>query len=67
VLAAIDFTTVEVWTTGGLVTYYVLLVMELKPRRVHFAGCKTSPNEAWMKQIARNITDCDFFPTNTIC
>ena len=29
VLAAIDFTTVEVWTTGGLVTYYLLFVMEL--------------------------------------
>jgi transposase InsO family protein len=57
VLAAIDFTTVEVWTKGGLVTYYLLFVMELKTRRVHFAGCTTSPNEAWMKQIARNLTD----------
>jgi hypothetical protein len=56
VLAAIDFTTVEVWTKGGLVTYYVLFVMELKSRRVHFAGCTTSSNEAWMKQIARNIS-----------
>jgi hypothetical protein len=56
VLAAIDFTTVEVWTKGGLVTYYVLFVMELKSRRVHFAGCTASPNEAWMKQIARNIS-----------
>ena len=57
VLAAIDFTTVEVWTKGGLVTYYLLFVMELKTRRVHFAGCTTNPNEAWMKQIARNLTD----------
>jgi len=32
--------------------------MELKTRRVHFAGCTTSPNETWMKQIARNLTDC---------
>jgi putative transposase len=54
-LASIDFTTVEVWTKGGLVTYYVLFVMELKSRRVHFAGCTTTPNETWMKQIARNI------------
>ena len=29
VLAAIDFTTIEVWTKGGLVTYYLLFVMEL--------------------------------------
>ena len=27
VLAAIDFTTVEVWTKGGLVTYYLLFVI----------------------------------------
>ena len=30
VLAAIDFTTVEVWTKGGLVTFYLLFAMELK-------------------------------------
>ena len=57
VLSAIDFTTIEVWTRGGLVTFYLLFVMELKTRRVHFAGCTTSPNELWMKQIARNLTD----------
>jgi transposase InsO family protein len=59
VLAAIDFTTIEVWTKGGLVTFYLLFVMELKTRRVHFAGYTTSPNEPWMKQIARNLTDAE--------
>jgi putative transposase len=54
VLGAIDFTTVEVWTRGGLVTYYLLFVMEVATRRVHFAGCTTSPDELWMKQMARN-------------
>ena len=58
VLGAIDFTTVEVWTREGLVTFYLLFVMEVATRRVHFAGCTTSPNEAWMKQIGRNLTDC---------
>ena len=58
VLAAIDFTTIEVWTKGGLVTYYLLFVMEVATRRVHFAGCTPNPNEPWMKQIARNLTDC---------
>ena len=58
-LAAIDFTTIEVWTKGGLVTLYLLFVMELNTRRVHFAGYATSPNEAWMKQIARNLTDAE--------
>jgi transposase len=53
VLAAIDFTTVEVWTKGGLVTFYLLFAMELKTRRVHCTSCTTSPNEAWMKQVGR--------------
>ena len=59
VMAAIDFTTVEVWTKSGLVTFYLLFVMELKTRRVHFAGCTTSPNEDWMKQAARELTNCE--------
>lgn len=57
VLAAIDFTTVEVWTKHGLVTFYLLFVMELKTRRVHWAGCTTSPHEAWMTQAARELTN----------
>jgi putative transposase len=57
VLGAIDFTTVEVWTKGGLVTYYLLFVMELKTRRVHLAGCSTTLGDDFMKQIARNLTD----------
>jgi putative transposase len=57
VLATIDFTTVEVWTPRGLVTYYLLFVMELSSRRVCWVGCTRNPNEAWMKQIARNLTD----------
>lgn len=44
VLAAIDLTSVEVWTKNGLVTFYMLFVMELKTRRVHFAGRTTSPD-----------------------
>ena len=61
VLAAVDFTTVEVWTKGGLVTFYSLFVMELKTRRVQLAGITTSPHEQWMKQIAKNLTDFDGF------
>ena len=59
VMAAIDFTTVEVWTKSGLVTFYLLFVMELKTRRVHFAGCATSPNEPWMNQTARELTNSE--------
>jgi transposase InsO family protein len=57
VLAAIDFTTVEVWTKSGLVTYYLLFVMELATRRVHLAACSPTLGDAFMKQIARNLTD----------
>ena len=59
VLGSIDFTTIEVWTKGGLVTYYLLFVMEVATRRVHFAGCTPNPDGPWMKQIARNLTDCE--------
>jgi hypothetical protein len=38
VLGATDFFTVEVWTRGGLVTDFVLFVMELATRRVEIAG-----------------------------
>jgi putative transposase len=59
VLGAIDFTTIEVWTTGGLVTFYLLFVMEVATRRVHFAGCTPNPDDRWMMQIARNLTDAE--------
>ena len=51
VLASIDFTTIEVWTKSGLVTYYLLFVMELATRRVHFAGLTANPDEGWMDNI----------------
>ncbi|MBU0618352.1 MAG: integrase core domain-containing protein [Planctomycetes bacterium] len=56
-LGAIDFTTIEVWTKGGLVTYSLLFVMHVASRRVHFAGCTINPMTGWMKQIGRNLTD----------
>ena len=58
VLAAIDFTTVEVWTRGTLVTFYLLVVMELTTRRIHFAGCTPNPDATWMTQIGRSLMDC---------
>jgi len=59
VLAAVDFTTVEVWTKNGLITFYLLVVMELATRRVHFAGTTVSPEDPWMQQIARNLLAAD--------
>ena len=56
VLVATDFFTTEVWTLGGLVTYYVLFFLHLGSRQVHVAGLTPHPNEAWMIQVARNVT-----------
>ena len=55
-LTATDFFTAEVWTRGGLVTYYVLVFIEIATRRVHIAGATPNPNEAWMMQMARNVS-----------
>ena len=56
-LAATDFFTVEICSWRGLVTYYVLFVMDLSTRRVHVAGITRNPNTPWMMQMARNLTD----------
>ena len=59
VLAGIDFFTAEVLTWRGLTTYYVLFVIQLETRRVTIAGVTPHPNEEWMEQTARNLTDAD--------
>jgi transposase InsO family protein len=56
VLWATDFFTAEVWTCTGLTTCYVLFFLHLQTRRVILAGITPFPNEAWLKQIARNLT-----------
>ncbi len=56
VIWATDFFTEEVWTTRGLVTFYVLFFIHLGTRSVHIAGCTPHPNAAWMKQQARNLS-----------
>ena len=58
-IAATDFFSVEVITRTGLIRYFVLFVIDLKTRRVEIAGILPRPNGEWMKQIARNLTDCD--------
>ena len=59
-LAGTDFFTAEVLTLRGLVTYYVLFFIHLESQRVDIAGLTVHPDEAWMKQVARNATveDC---------
>jgi putative transposase len=60
VLVATDFFTAEVWTTAGLVTYYVLFFIHLASRKVHVAGVTPHPDERWVIQIARNVTMADW-------
>jgi putative transposase len=56
VLAGIDFFTVEVLTWRGLVTYYILFLIEIGTRRVCLGGITRHPHAAWMEQVARNAT-----------
>jgi transposase InsO family protein len=56
VLWATDFFSTEVWTLGGLVTFYVLFFIKLDTREVRIAGVTAHPGEAWMIQMARNLT-----------
>ena len=42
---------------GGLVRYFVFFVIRLKTRTVEIAGITCQPNEAWMTQTARKLTD----------
>ena len=55
-LWATDFFSTEVWTLGGLVTFYVLFFIKLDTREVHLAGITAHPTEQWMMQVARNLT-----------
>lgn len=56
-LAASDFFTVEVATLHRLVTFYVLVVLELWSRRVRVAGITSAPDSAFMFQVGRNLSD----------
>ena len=55
--AATDFFTVEVATWHGLVTHYVLFVMELATRRVADCGHHPTSHGRLHEQCARQLTD----------
>jgi hypothetical protein len=56
-LSATDFLTWEVLTPFGLTTYYILFFIRHLDRKIHISGLTTNPNENWMRQMARNLTD----------
>jgi transposase InsO family protein len=57
-IAAGDFFSTEVWTARGLVTYYTFFVIDLATRPVEVIGSTPNPDDDFMKQVARNLTDC---------
>src|SRR5664280_2857843 len=57
-IAGADFFTVEVLRGFGLVRYWIFFVIDIRSRCVHVAAITDQPSETWMKQIARNLTDC---------
>jgi putative transposase len=58
-LTATDFLSVEVYTIKGLVTYYILFFIDIASRSVQIAGITPHPDNRWMTQIARNVTDVE--------
>ncbi len=58
-IAAADFFTTEVWTARGLVTHYILFVIQHATRAVQIAGITSNPDGEFMAQVARNLTSPD--------
>jgi hypothetical protein len=55
VMAATDFFTIEVWSTRGLATYYVLFLIHLSTRFVYIAGVTTA--ERFVRSIKEECLD----------
>ena len=47
------------WTARGLVTHYVLFVIDHASRLVEIVGVTDHPDAAFMAQVARNLTSVD--------
>ena len=57
-IAAGDFFSTEVWPARGLVTWYTFFVIDLATRAVTIVGSTPNPGDDFMRQVARNLTDC---------
>jgi putative transposase len=58
-LTATDFLSVDVHTLKGLVTYYLLFFIDIASLSVHVAGITPHPDNRWMSQLARDLTDAE--------
>jgi putative transposase len=54
-LWACDFFTKKIWTTAGLLEYYVLFFIHVGSRRVIVTGMTPHPDATWVLQQARNF------------
>src|ERR1019366_9459225 len=54
-LWACDFFTKKIWTTGGMVDYFVLFFLHVGSRRVIVTGMTAHPDGPWVLQQARNF------------
>jgi len=59
VLASCDFFTIELLVSHKLVRCTVFFVMEIATRKVFFAPIKLQPDGAYMKQVAKILTDLE--------
>ena len=57
-LAATDFLSVEILTPFGLQRCMILFFIDICTRKVELGGVIINPDGDWMKQVARNQTDC---------
>jgi putative transposase len=55
-LWACDFFTKHIWTVRGLVQVYILLFVHVGTRRAIVPGFTANPDDAWMRQQARNLS-----------
>jgi putative transposase len=60
-LWACDFFSKKVWTTRGLVDYFVLFFIHIGSRRVHIAGITANPDHTWVAARAAEVGQ--FFET----
>ena len=56
-LISTDFFTVEAWSKRGLQTHYILFFLDLRTRKVFFAGMNKHPDDRFMEQAVRSARD----------
>ena len=56
-VAAMDFFTVEAWTTRGLTRFHVLFVIDVATRRVEIVGINAQPQGQWVCNALRRQLD----------